>query len=141
MAAMSSRPVPNHQQLAIEMTQKMLEELNDLRAADRAREESEVKVPPGYAGHRGQGFPIEVILQHGSLASRCPGSATMWSLAQSAFVDEDDDEPLFLGFFLISGQRLRFHCAMARSSRSRARPVGRWQLQPSCRSSRHTCPG
>jgi len=91
--------------------------------------------------HRGQGFPIEVILQHGSLASRCPGSATMGSLAQSAFVDEDDDEPLFLGFFLISGQRLRFHCAMARSSRSRARPVGRWQLQPSCRSSRHTCPG
>jgi len=40
---------------------------------------------------RGQGFPIEVILQHGSVASRCPGSATMWSLAQSAFVDEDDD--------------------------------------------------
>ena len=35
----------------------------------------------------------------------------MRSLAQSAFVDKDDDEPLVLSFFLISGQRLLFHCA------------------------------
>src|ERR1700722_810743 len=138
---MSSRSVPNHQQFTVEMTQQVLEKLNDLRTADRAREESEVKIPPGYAGHRRQSFPVEVILQHGSLASRRPSSATMGSLAQSAFVDKNDDEPLFLGFFLISGQRLRFHCAMPRSPRSSARPVGLWQLQPSCRSSRHTCPG
>src|SRR5258708_6491359 len=138
---MSARAVPNHQQLAIQMTQEMFEKVNDLGAADGAWEQPEVKVPPGYAGHGRQSFPIEVILQHRSLSSRGPSSATMRSLAQSAFVDEDDDEPLFLGFFLISGQRLRFHCAMARSSRSMARPVGRWGLQPSCRSRRHTCPG
>ena len=45
MAAMSSWTVPNHKQLAIEMTQEMLEERNDLGAADRASEESKVEVP------------------------------------------------------------------------------------------------
>src|ERR1700740_255438 len=113
---MSPRAVPNYQQLAIEMMQQMPEELHDLGAANRAREQPEIKVPPRDTRHGRQSFPMEVILQHRSLAPRCPSSATMRPLAQSAFVDEDDHKPLFLGFFFISGQRLRFHWAMAFSS-------------------------
>jgi hypothetical protein len=45
------------------------------------------------------------------------------------------------GVFFSAGHRCRFHCAIAVSSRSSARPVGRWQLQPSFRKSHHTWPG
>jgi hypothetical protein len=41
--------------------------------------------------------------------------------------------------FLSWGQRSFFHWLMASSSRSRARPVGRWQVQSSLRRLRHTC--
>jgi hypothetical protein len=62
----------------------------------------------------------------------------MGALAQSAFVDEDDGAPLAERFFLSCGQRTRFQYRMAFSSRSSARPVGRWQLQPSRRRMRQT---
>jgi hypothetical protein len=48
---MRAGSVPNHQQLAIEMTQEMVEKMNDLGAAERAREQSEVKVPSGHTSH------------------------------------------------------------------------------------------
>ncbi len=41
----------------------------------------------------------------------------MGYLAQSAFVDEDNDPALFSGFFLVSGQRYFFHCRIACSCR------------------------
>ena len=63
----------------------------------------------------------------------------MGPLAQSAFVDEEDRAALAERFFLSWGQRTFFHCWIACSSRSRARPVGRWQLQLSLRRMRHTC--
>src|SRR5207248_696668 len=47
--------------------------------------------------------------------------------------------PLFPGFFLISGQRFCFHSRIFSSSRSSARPTGRWQLQPNCRRMRQAC--
>ena len=52
-------------------------------------------------------------------------------LAQPAFVDEDDRAPFAARFFLMAGQVRLFHARIARSFRSRARPVGRWGLQPS----------
>src|SRR5262249_48253631 len=48
--------------------------------------------------------------------------------------------PLALGFFLSSGQRRFCHCLMAGSSRSRALPTRRWQLQPSFFNNQLTCP-
>ena len=45
------------------------------------------------------------------------------------------------GRFFSSGQRWRFQRRMAASSRSRARPAGRWQLQPNWRSNHQTCRG
>src|SRR5438552_2196821 len=77
-----------------------------------------------------------------SSATRAASSAaTVRALAQSAFVDEDDGTPFFLGFFLISGQRRCFQRRILSSSRSSARPTGRWQLHPSCRRIRQACEG
>ncbi len=140
-AAMARQSVPDDQQLAGDMTQQMRKEQDDLRAADGSRKQSEVEVPPGHPGHRRQGLPVEVILQHRRLPFRRPGAAAVWALAQSAFVDENDRAPLVLGFFLISGQRFCFHCRIFSSFRSRARPAGRWQLHPNCRKMRQTWPG
>src|SRR5437899_11257948 len=78
----------------------MGEKLDDLRAADGAGKQPTVKVPPSHAGHGRQHLPIEVILQHRRLSPWRPGPATVWALAQSAFIDEDDGAALFSGFFL-----------------------------------------
>src|SRR6185437_415021 len=119
----------------------MGEELDHLRAANAARKKSEVEVPPRYSRHGRQGFPIEMVLQHRSLAARRPRAAAMRTLAQSTFVDENDGAALVFGLFFNAGQRSRFHCLIFFSSRSKARPVGRWQLQPSWRRIRHACVG
>src|SRR6266704_225435 len=106
----------------------MHEKLDDLRTTDRSWKQSEVEVPPGHARHRRQRLPVKVILQHRRLSAWRPGTAAVRALAQSALVDEDDGAPLFAGFFLISGQRFCFHSRIFSSSRSSARPTGRWQL-------------
>src|SRR5689334_20571815 len=128
------QPVPYHQQLALELAPQMAEEIDDVRAPDRARVEPEVEVPPGDGGDGRQHFPVEMMVQHRSLSPRRPGTHPVGPLAQSALVDEDDGAPLAERFFLIRGQRYFFQFRIAASSRSRARPTGRWQVQPSsCR--------
>src|SRR5947209_7687069 len=140
-AAMAPQSVPDHQQLAANVALQMFQELHHLRTADGALKQTEIEIPPGHPSHGRQRLPVEVVLQHRRLSPWSPGAAAMRSLTQSAFVDEDDGAPFFSGFFLISGQRFRFHSAMATSSRSLARPLGRWQLHPIRRNNRHTCPG
>jgi hypothetical protein len=105
------------------------------------RKQPKVEVPPRYSRHRRQHLPVEVILLDRRLSARRPGAAAVRVLAQSAFVDEDDGPPLFLGFFLISGQRCCFHRRIFSSSRSSARPAGRWQLHPNLPRIRHACTG
>ena len=140
-AAMRGQSVPDDQQLARKMTQQMREKLDDLRAADGSWKQPEIEVPPSDSRHHRKCLPREVVLQHRCLSFRCPGACAVRALAQSAFVGEDDGTPFFSGFFLIPGQRFRFHARMLVSSRSRARPTGRWQLHPSRRRIRQACEG
>src|SRR5215472_2161126 len=127
-------PVPYHQQLAREMAQQMAEEVDDVRAPDCTRVEPEVEVPPGDGGDRRQHLPVEMMMQHRRLPARRPGAHSVGSLAQPALIDEDDGALFPERFFLICGQRYFCHFPIAASSRSKARPTGRWQLQPSsCR--------
>ena len=62
----------------------------------------------------------------------------MGPLTQPAFVDEDDGLVLACGVFFNAGKRRFFQRRIASSFRSKARPTGRWQLQPSCFNSRQT---
>jgi hypothetical protein len=140
-AAVRRKAVPDDQQLAWDVAQKVGKKLNYLGTANGAWEEPEIKLPPGYPGHGREQLPIEVVLQHWSLPARRPGAAAVGPFAQSAFVDEDDGLARPAGFFLSCGQRFFFQRLIACSSRSSARPTGRWQLQPNWPNRRHTCAG
>src|ERR1700758_2816460 len=104
------------------MPKQVREKLDDLRTADGPGKQPEIKIPKGDSGHHRKRLPSEVVLQYRRVPTRGPGATAMGSLAQSAFIDEDDGTPFFSGFFLISGQRCRFHFRTFSSSRSRARP-------------------
>src|SRR3977135_3821490 len=131
VAAMTGQAVPNDQQLIRQMTHQMFEELDHLRTLDGAGEEPKVKVPPRHPCHCRQSFPVEVVLQHRGVSPRRPGAAAMGPFAEPALVDENYDPALIFGLFFNSAQRAFFQRWMAFSSRSSARPVGRWQLHPS----------
>src|SRR6185312_2801155 len=105
---------------------------------DRAIEQAEVEPPVAQAGNHRQLFPAEAVLKDRSLALRSPCSCATRSLGQTRFVDEDDYSALSRSDFFSSGHLLAFHCRTARSSRSRAWPVGRCTLQPSRPSNRQT---
>src|SRR5215472_12971374 len=137
-SAMRRQSVPHHQQPAWQVTQQMAEEVDDFCGADGTAIEPEVEVPPGDPGRDRQHFPGEVVLQDRSLSARRPGPHPMWAFAQSALVDKDDGAPFAERFFLICGQRYFFQRPIACSSRSSARPAGRWQLQLSLRRMRQT---
>lgn len=137
-AAVGGEAVPDDEQLAAQMALQVHEEFDDLRPFDRTGEEPEVEAPPRDPGDRRQQVPIEVVLEDRRLAPRGPRAAAMGPLGQSALVDEDDRLPLGRSVFFTAGQRTRFQRRIAASSRSRARPVGRWQLQPSRLSNRQT---
>jgi hypothetical protein len=135
------KPIPNHQNVSLDVAEQVFEKLNDLLGPDGLLEDLEIKLPDGEAGDDGEGLPVEVELQDRCLPPRRPRPAPVGTLAQAAFVYEDNRAPLFLSFFLISGQRLRFHSSIAVSFRSRARPTGCCTLQFSCPRMRQMCPG
>jgi len=107
---MARQTIPDDQQFAGDVAQEMSEKLNDLRAADGSWKQPEVEVPPGYSRNGRQSLPVKVILQHRRLPARGPGTAAVGTLAQSAFVDEDDGAAFVFGLFFNAGQRFCFHC-------------------------------
>lgn len=141
VAAVNAQAVPNNQQIAGDVAQQVPQKLNRLGGADGAGEKLEIEPEQGDAGYRRQGLPSKVILQDWRLATRSPGPGAVRPLAQTAFVDKDEGFALLLGFFFSPGQVTRFQYWIAASSRSSARPVGRWQLQPNSRRIFHTWPG
>ena len=124
-AAMGRQTVPHQQQFPRNMPQQVFEKRHHLWRADRSGIQPEVKVPQRNARDDRKRLPVEVILQHRRVAPPRPRAAAVRPLAQSALVEEDDRSPLFLGFFLMSGQVTFFQWRMAGSLRSSARPVGR----------------
>src|SRR5450755_93091 len=129
--AMRSQSVPNDQQWLADLLAEGMKELDDLRPLDGAGKEPEVKAAEGDSGNNRQLAPVEVILQDRSVALGRPGTHSGWPLAQPGLVDEDDDPPLFHSVFFRAGQRVCFQRLIAASSRSSARPEGRWQEKPS----------
>src|SRR5712671_4433435 len=135
---MSLGAIRAYQQSARQVTQQVREKVHHLWGADGLSVKPKIKVPPRDAGGSREHLPVEMILQHRGLSPRGPGAHPMGPLAQPARVDEDDGAPLAERFFLSRGQRTRCQYRIASSSRSSARPVGRWQLHPSWRKMRQT---
>ena len=140
-ASVGRQTIPHDSQSAANVLLEMFQKFDHLRSLDAAGEESEVEIPDRDACDGRKTLPVEGILQNRGLAAWGPGSDPMRPLAQAAFVHKYYRSALLERFFLISGQRIRFHCRIAGSSRCVARPTGRWQLQPKERKILQTCPG
>src|SRR5512146_426899 len=82
-AAVTAQAIPDDQQLASQMAQQVAEELDHLRAANRAGIEAKIEIPPGHASHGRQRLPVKVILQPRRLSAWCPGPAAVRPLAQA----------------------------------------------------------
>lgn len=141
LATVGRQSVPNQQDVALNVTEQVLEELNDLFGLNALLENLEIEVPGSEPGDDRNRLPVEMELQHRRLPARRPSTPPMRPLTQAAFIYEYDGPAFFLSFFLISGQPLRFQSSIRASSRSSARPTGCCTLQFNCRKMRQTCPG
>jgi hypothetical protein len=65
----------------------------------RTRTDTKVELPQREPRCDRQALPIKVELQDGRLASRRPGVTTMRSMAQPAFIDEDQEASFAERFF------------------------------------------
>src|SRR5439155_26033707 len=120
---------------------QVAKEVQDLFLPHAPLVRPKVELPQSHPCSDGEVIPIELVLQDGRNAALGPCAHPMRSLAEAAFVYEDDEPALFLCFFLRAGHMFSFQSRMAASFRSRARPTGRWQLQPSFwRKIHHTWP-
>src|SRR5947207_267790 len=85
-----------------------------------------------------QALAVERFDNGGGLPARGPGGANRRPLREAGFVQKTEPSLQFLSVFFTRGQGPRTHRRMALSLRSRARRSGRWRLQPSWPSTRHT---
>ncbi len=86
---MGGHAVPDDEQLALDVTLKVFQEIDYLLGLDRTGVEAKVKVPPRQPGDGRKLLPVEVKLQDRGLAFGTPRAYPVWLLAQAAFVDED----------------------------------------------------
>lgn len=121
---MDGSAIPQDEDTTFDMTLQMLNKLHHLRAFDAALVDLKVESSQGDAANDGKAFPVETLVQQRCLPLRCPSAHTCRLGAQPAFVDKDDGAALLPGVFFNLGQVLRFHVAMAFSSRSMARRSG-----------------
>src|SRR6478735_1017814 len=124
LAAMGPQAVPDDQQRSLQVGAQRLEELDVLLLLDRALVQAEQAVRAAQPGDDGDVRPVEVELDDRCLTLGRPGAHPRGPFAQTGLVDEDDQSPLALGFFLRAGQVLRCHVRTASSSRSMARRSG-----------------
>jgi hypothetical protein len=86
---MGGNAIPDNEQLAFDVTLKVLQEIDHLLGLDRTGVESKVKVPPRQSGDGRELLPVEVELQDRGLPFGTPCAHSVRLLAQSAFVDEN----------------------------------------------------
>src|SRR5689334_22207859 len=89
LAFVSRKPVPNQQNVALDIAEQVLEKLDHLLGFDGFLEDLKIKTPRRQASDDRQCLPIEVKLQDRRLPTRRPGTPPMRPLAQTTFVDED----------------------------------------------------
>ena len=88
-AAVGGHAVPDDQQLALDVTLEVFQEVDNLLGLDRTGVKAKVKVPPRKSGDGRELLPVEVELQDRGLALGTPRAHPVRLLAQAALVDED----------------------------------------------------
>lgn len=81
------------------------------------------------------------VSQDGRAAPRRPRPPDNRVVREAALVLEEEPRAAAPSVFFTRGHRVRFHCAMAAASRSRACRTGRWTDHCKARNRYHTCPG
>jgi len=136
LAAMDRSAVPDHQQLAGDVAQEMLEEAHDIGALVRTLLHQHEQAPLGCdpADDR------QVVAAQGQAEDR---RLPAWGVGpdrareqvEARLVDPDDGSSLLVSPLFRTGQRSVRQAAIATSLRWLARVMGFWTLQPAARRS------
>lgn len=119
--------VPDYDDPSAHMTQEMSEEYQDLLGGDRSGTHQDVQLPLiADARDRRELRPTIAVADNGRLSSWSPGPDSGRDQTETALVGKDQRGFLSAGFFLIRGQSFWIQRCTTASSRSIARPVGRW---------------
>ena len=137
-AVMDGAVVQQNDQTAADLAQQMAEERQHVFSLNVVLIQVAVqRTMEALGAHGDAGDPVVTIpiTQEGSLPHRAPCFSDRWDQEEAGFVDKDDMGCQPRGVFFTRGQTVRFHSAMAVSSRSTARLSGFWWLHPIvCRS-------
>jgi len=87
-AAMTSKPIPYHQELLADMTQQVFQKLHHFGAANRAGKQPKVEISPRHPGHGRQMFPVKMVLKDGSLTPGRPRPTAVRPFTQPALIDK-----------------------------------------------------
>ena len=96
---MNHGTVPDDQQLAGQLLLEVFEEFDDLRAFDSSWVKLEIEIPDGDPADDRKFLPVEVKFQHRGLPARSPSAHPMRFLAETAFINDDNDSVFFQGVF------------------------------------------
>lgn len=97
---MRLQAIPDDQKLLADQLLERLQELHDLRAADRTGEEPKVEAGEAHSGDHPELLPAEAVLKNRGFAPWSPGPRATGSFGQTRLVDEDDGSPLPRRYFL-----------------------------------------
>ena len=132
MRTMGLQPIPQDDQRPSKMTPHLPQHGHDQRFVNRriGLQQMVTTEPPPSRRERQQAdrrdFPpaFGVVMQNGCLPLGCPRAADNRQHQEAAFVPKYERGVQSPRFFLMRGQSRRLQCAMASSSRSRARRTG-----------------
>jgi hypothetical protein len=134
LAAMDRGAIPEHQELAGEVAEEMLEEADDVRALVgvllHVHQQPAVR---GDAADDRQVVAAQRQAEDGCLAARGVGPDGTGEQVEAGLVDPDDGPSFLVSPFLRAGQRSVRHASIAASFRWLARWTGFWTLQPTAR--------
>ena len=136
LAAVDRRAIPDHQQLAGDLPQQVLQEADHVQALEGVVLDQQQQ--PAVRGEAADGRQVVVgqrYPQEWGLAARGVGADRSRQQVEAGLVYPDDGPPFPLGFFLRTGQRSVSQRSIAASSLWLARRTGFWALQPAARRS------
>jgi hypothetical protein len=134
LAAMDRGAIPEHQELAGDMAEQLLQEADNVRALVRVvldvQQQATVR---GDAADDGQMIAAQRQAEDRRLAAWRIGADGAGEQLEAGLVDPDDGPSLLVSPLFRAGQRSVRHASIAASFRWLARWIGFWTLQPAAR--------